>query len=430
MTQVRHKEIEQSLDLVIGRLRSRAWLSLLVAAVVTALMVSLILAGSPALLVVWNKQTPWATLSPFLTIFAIAYVLGAVFLLVIWLGRGKKGFSELLLLAALVVAGGLLAVLLLRVYHVRSIDTLWALLTPIGFMIQFSAMRWVAPERHIGVPSEKTQRFAERLQLPILESPKDPKQVFTAIVFDPSEKYSEEWEFFLAKAAMMGMNLIDISRQYEKVLGKVHYADRVTLTAPSVELQPIYLAVKGIIEFVCILVTSPVWLFILLVAMIAIKLDDGGSLFFNQKRMGKFGREFTMFKLRSMTSDPSGSIRTTEENDHRVTNVGRFLRKYRIDELPQFFNILKGDMALIGPRAEWRHAENDFVDLSVYHLRHLVKPGITGWAQVLQGYTSTPDAARVKLEYDLYYVRNASFLLDLNIFTRTIVIILTGFGAR
>ena len=112
-------------------------------------------------------------------------------MLVIWLGRGKKGFSELLLLAALVVAGGLLAVLLLRVYHVRSIDTLWALLTPIGFMIQFSAMRWVAPERHIGVPSEKTQRFAERLQLPILESPKDPKQVFTAIVFDPSEKYSE-----------------------------------------------------------------------------------------------------------------------------------------------------------------------------------------------------------------------------------------------
>ena len=430
MSQVRHKKIEQSLDRVIGRLRNRAWLSLLVAAGITTLIVSLILAGSPTFLTAINKPTPWAKLQPFLMTFAVAYGLGAIFLLVIWLGRGKKGFSELVFVAISVVAGGFLIVLLLRLYHARSIDVLWALLTPIGLIIQFSAMRWIAPERHVGVPSEKTQRFAERLRLPVLKSPKDQREIFTAVVFDPTEKYSEDWEFFLAKAAMTGVHLIDISRQYEKVLGKVHYEDRATLVAPSVELQPIYLPIKRVIEVICILVTSPVWLLILLVAMVAIKLDDGGTLFFNQKRMGKFGREFTMFKLRSMTSDPSGSIRTTEENDQRVTKVGRFLRKYRIDELPQFFNILKGDMSLIGPRAEWRHAENDFVDLSVYHLRHLVKPGITGWAQVLQGYTSTPDAARVKLEYDLYYVRNASFLLDLNIFARTIIIILTGFGAR
>ena len=137
-----------------------------------------------------------------------------------------------------------------------------------------------------------------------------------------------------------------------------------------------------------------------------------------------------MFKLRSMREVSDEPYQLTRSDDDRVTRVGRILRKYRIDEIPQLFNVLRGEMALIGPRADWRLAEQFFDDLTVYHLRHLVRPGITGWAQVRQGYVSTVEANREKLEYDLYYVKHMGPVLDLLILVRTFGILISGFGAR
>jgi lipopolysaccharide/colanic/teichoic acid biosynthesis glycosyltransferase len=161
-----------------------------------------------------------------------------------------------------------------------------------------------------------------------------------------------------------------------------------------------------------------------------IKLETSGPIFYCQRRTGLGGRPFTMFKLRTMTHKHDGGDYTLP-NDKRITRVGRFLRQYRIDELPQIINILRGDMSWIGPRpeaislAEWYELEVPF-----YVYRHIVRPGITGWAQVHQGNVAAVDAARLKLEYDFFYIKHFSFWLDVVIVTKTLRTILTGFGSR
>lgn len=164
---------------------------------------------------------------------------------------------------------------------------------------------------------------------------------------------------------------------------------------------------------------------------IAIKFDSRGPIFFKQKRVGKKGRIFTLLKFRTMRKNAeNGTAMWASEEDTRITRVGRILRKFRLDELPQFLNVLKGDMALIGPRPE----RPEFVQkleqqIPFYHYRHLVRPGITGWAQVKYPYGNSVEDALEKLQYDLYWIKNRSFLLDLRIIFRSIKVILTGFGA-
>ena len=149
-------------------------------------------------------------------------------------------------------------------------------------------------------------------------------------------------------------------------------------------------------------------------------------------RIGEGGKPYTIYKFRSMTIDaedegPAFAVK----NDVRVTRVGRFIRKMRLDELPQFLNIIKGEMSLIGPRPEQeRFASQYRRSISCYSYRQMVKPGITGWAQVTHGYTADRDSTEVKLEHDLYYIKHFSIWLDLLISLKTFRTILTGFGAR
>lgn len=155
------------------------------------------------------------------------------------------------------------------------------------------------------------------------------------------------------------------------------------------------------------------------------------DVFYIQNRKGYLGNTFKMYKLRSMKEQNNSIITYTTFNDERITKVGNFIRKTRIDELPQFLNVLKGEMSLIGPRAEFvdfaRQLEQEIPN---YHQRYLVKPGISGWAQVMQGYATGVEESKIKLEYDLYYIRNFSFSLDVLIFFKTIKTVITGFGAR
>jgi exopolysaccharide biosynthesis polyprenyl glycosylphosphotransferase len=164
-------------------------------------------------------------------------------------------------------------------------------------------------------------------------------------------------------------------------------------------------------------------------AAIAIWADDRGPVFFRQNRVGKNHVPFCLFKLRTMKSGASEGARYTQPGDARITRIGRFLRTTRLDELPQLWNVLRGDMSLIGPRAEWDQLVEDYERLiPCYHFRHLVKPGITGWAQVNYPYgASVADTLR-KLEYDLYYIRHFSFRLDATIVLKTIHIMLFGKG--
>ena len=162
---------------------------------------------------------------------------------------------------------------------------------------------------------------------------------------------------------------------------------------------------------------------------LAVWLEDRGPVVFLQNRVGKNHAVFQLVKLRTMRVEPVDGDLYTRQDDPRITRVGHFLRTSRLDELPQIWNVLKGEMSLIGPRAEWdRLVEQYERDIPCYHFRHLVKPGITGWAQVNYPYGASLADTERKLEYDLYYIRHFSFVLDATIVLKTIHIMLFGKG--
>ena len=184
-------------------------------------------------------------------------------------------------------------------------------------------------------------------------------------------------------------------------------------------------AIDLFLSALVLILASPV----LLIAMLAVKLTSEGPIFFRQQRIGASEVPFTLFKLRTMKvgSDTKGDY--THVDDPRITPIGNFLRKSRLDELPQLINVIKGEMSLIGPRAEWEKLVKNYEEvIPHYHLRHIVKPGITGWAQVNYPYGANLEDTINKLKYDLYYVRYFSLVMDLTIIIKTGYTMLFGRG--
>lgn len=172
---------------------------------------------------------------------------------------------------------------------------------------------------------------------------------------------------------------------------------------------------------------------LMLASAIAIRLEDGGPVLFRQTRVGWNGREFRLVKFRSMREDAEsdGVARWARNDDNRVTRAGKFLRKTRLDELPQLFNVLSGDMSLVGPRPERPEFVQELVrQIPYYEQRHAMRPGITGWAQLSYPYGASTRDALEKLKYDLYYIKNHSLAFDLAILLRTVEVVLFGKGAR
>jgi exopolysaccharide biosynthesis polyprenyl glycosylphosphotransferase len=164
---------------------------------------------------------------------------------------------------------------------------------------------------------------------------------------------------------------------------------------------------------------------------LAIVIDSGFPIFYSQPRLGKGGLSYVIYKYRSMRKDAEadGKVKVAEENDPRVTRVGNFLRRSRIDELPQFWNVLSGEMSLVGPRAERYELVNSYQkQIPFYRARLLVKPGLTGWAQINYGYAATVYDTVVKIEYDLFYIKHRSLSMDINIILRTIGTVLRRTG--
>lgn len=180
-----------------------------------------------------------------------------------------------------------------------------------------------------------------------------------------------------------------------------------------------------VFSLILLVSSSPV----LLVSLIIVFLQDFKNPLFSQERVGVGNKEYKMYKIRSMVHNAEKhGAQWAKENDSRVTAFGRFIRKTRIDELPQLWNVLKGEMSLIGPRPEREIFYQEFErSIPNFRDRLQVKPGLGGWAQVNGGYNVTP---KEKLEYDLYYIENLSFKLEVEIFFRTIKVVLTGDGAR
>ena len=168
---------------------------------------------------------------------------------------------------------------------------------------------------------------------------------------------------------------------------------------------------------------------ILLVTAILIKLESKGPVFYSQERMGMNNKPYKIFKFRSMTMDAektSGPV-WARVHDSRVTRVGHYIRKWRIDEIPQLWNVLRGDMSFVGPRPERQYFIEQLEEqIPFFNIRSIVKPGITGWAQVNYGYGATVEDAEEKLNYDLFYIKNATIFMDLVIIVSTVKTVLLG----
>lgn len=271
----------------------------------------------------------------------------------------------------------------------------------------------------------------------IFEVPGDAKQfddMALAVDFR-AIKDSAEWERFLADEAVRGRKIFSSKVLRESLVGRTqidHLSEN-----PSGQLAPdaLYSSLKlyadFFVAFLALILLSP----ILLMTAILIRLETPGPSLFIQLRTGYRGKAFKVYKFRSMTviDETKRTIDTdmTQSDDARITRIGRVIRKTRIDELPQLLNILKGEMSLIGPRPETLRLSKWYEDeIPFYHYRHIVRPGITGWAQVNQGHVVGVEDVREKLEYDLYYVRNFSIWLDFLIVLKTLRVILTGHGAK
>jgi Sugar transferases involved in lipopolysaccharide synthesis len=162
-----------------------------------------------------------------------------------------------------------------------------------------------------------------------------------------------------------------------------------------------------------------------------VTVSSPGPILFQQMRMGWKGRPFVIFKFRTMRVDHEGAGYTSSKDEDRITSIGKFLRKTRLDEIPQLINIIKGEMSWIGPRPESLVLAKWYCrDVPLFRIRHLVRPGISGWAQVNQGYAAGVDDMTIKVRYDLYYIKHLSIWLDITILLKTIIVVLSGRGSR
>ncbi|WP_236682773.1 sugar transferase [Thermus filiformis] len=236
----------------------------------------------------------------------------------------------------------------------------------------------------------------------------------------------------LAEASLRGLPILHAGLVYEGCTGRVPLEPPfgeglMALAAKDLGLYPLF---KRTFEVGLVLLFSPLILLLFLLVALLVYLDLGRPVLFAQERVGLGGRPFFAYKFRTMRGRPREGAYAGEE-EGRITPLGRFLRRYRLDELPQFWNVLKGDMSLIGPRPEQRVLAEAYArENPLYALRHTVHPGLTGWAQVEQGYAQGKEETWVKLSYDLYYIKHLSFWLDLRILFKTLWVILTGFGAK
>ena len=240
----------------------------------------------------------------------------------------------------------------------------------------------------------------------------------------------------LLDCKLAGVQVLDITTYFERMLGQIRidFVNAGWLIFGDGFNQGFYrTAVKRVFDILCSLVLILVFAPVMVLTAVAIKLESRGPVFYRQHRVGANNETFRVSKFRSMRTDAEkdGMPRWAAAQDDRVTGVGNIIRRLRIDELPQLFNVLSGDMSLVGPRPERPFFVEQLTnEIPYYAVRHSLKPGVTGWAQVRYKYGSTIEDSQEKLQYDLYYVKNHSLFLDCVILFETVGVVLTGKGAR
>ena len=287
----------------------------------------------------------------------------------------------------------------------------------------------------IGIPETSMADFAD-LIAPDFIRPIMPNMgkvtELDLIILKESELASDKWSDLLINCINSSIDVEEHTNLKEHLSGKVDLTQLSFRKSQQTIGNNAYLPLKRVIDIVlsaCLLILLlPFMSFVALFIMV----ESSGGPVYQQRRVGFRGSPFTIYKFRTMRTAVGGEeAKFAEQDDLRITRIGRFLRNKRIDELPQLWNVLIGEMSLIGPRPEQLKLIGSIQnEIPAFSLRHSLRPGITGWAQVRQGYADDISATRTKLSYDLWYVNNVSLLVDISIAIRTMLVILTGFGSR
>jgi lipopolysaccharide/colanic/teichoic acid biosynthesis glycosyltransferase/glycosyltransferase involved in cell wall biosynthesis len=251
------------------------------------------------------------------------------------------------------------------------------------------------------------------------------------VVLDRHVRSSDERTRLLGELKMQHLRLYSVEAVAELTSGR-KMLPTANDTLWEIDNDPSYDRAKRLLDVTAVVLLAPLWLPLAAGVAMAVRFDSKGPALYSQPRVGRDGEVFTLWKFRSMVHGlQAPGVHFAQAEDPRITRVGRVLRRTRLDELPQLFNVLMGHMSLIGPRPEQTAFVRDFAaTIPSYPYRHLVRPGLTGWAQVQQGYADSADTTRIKLSYDLYYVAHYSLALDLLIAAKTVKTVCTGFGAR
>ncbi len=266
------------------------------------------------------------------------------------------------------------------------------------------------------------------------EPPTRPYSPDTLLAVDLRAVLSDTMAQYVASLHLAGCPLSGFTSVYVEHTGRmpiVHLMEGWELTEPLDARSP-YVSLKRFIDVALVLLTSPITLTLSALIAVVIPLESKGPIIFAQERVARYGKTFTLYKFRTMVHDADANgAQFALPDDERLTSVGRLLRRFRVDELPQLWNVLRGDLSLVGPRPE----QIPFVErfdqtIPFYTHRHLLRPGVTGWAQVNFGYADNEIDTVEKLSYDLFYVKHVSPWLDISILGRSIWTVLSGFGAQ
>jgi len=400
---------------------------------------------APAVALVGLGVVAMADVTLFSSMFAaaVALAVGQFMIRRVSAFPGARAYSFILPSLAGSFGAVIVVLLLLRVSYTRSFfGASFVAGVLIAFMISYWVDRFSKMRFHV-VPEGREGRIGSLLRLktidwPIMATADGLPPRREPIVADLSCDLGTDWERMLARAALAGHRVYDAKQLSESLSGQVTIEHISENSFGSLLPNDAYMAVKRVADVIACLLLLPILIVPLMGIAVAIMLDSKGGVFFVQERMGYRGQVFRMIKFRTMRPRPKfedgEAARTdamTRNDDDRVTRIGRFLRRCRADELPQILNVLKGDMSIIGPRPEalalsqWYESEIPF-----YSYRHIVRPGITGWAQINQGHVTDLDSIATKLSYDFYYIKYFSAWIDIIIALKTVPTVLKGFGAR
>lgn len=412
-----------------------------------------LLAGSAILssLILYGAAWPWEALEvgpqvlPMLG-FVLLAALGASTVVHSLSSPGvpRPSYGRGLSMVMITLSAVALMVLATRIYFSRSLllgtMAVWAVAV-VGHRIVRRRRPWIEP---MVVFSSDRDMVAELQRAPhadviaVVDPSSHPDQsplnTGVTLVVDMVASYSPEVARLVSGNDLAGRAVKTLASVYEEHTERVPLSRLVEDWQMTTTLHRVrnWLWGKRMFDLAAVIVTLPVWILVAGVVALSVRVFSSGPVLFRQVRVGRGGRLFTMYKFRTMRNDAEADgPRFAEVDDPRLVRGGRFLRRYRLDEIPQLWNVLVGDMSLVGPRAEQAPFVEGFSQkIPFYSLRHLLRPGVTGWAQINSAYAADLEGTVQKLTYDLYYLKHVSPVLDLRILWSSVWTVVTGSGSR